>query len=82
MIGVVQVYNNRGKEVSGPVKQIAISLGGGVGLIPCPECGGDGLWDYYPDGYPHTPGDLVCIDCKGTGKVPAMIYMPPKELAK
>lgn len=37
------------------------------GKIPCPECGGTGVWDYYPSGYKHTDGDMVCVDCKGTG---------------
>lgn len=35
--------------------------------IPCQECGGTGIWDYYPKGYIPKPKDLICSDCKGTG---------------
>ena len=37
--------------------------------IPCIECGGTGVWDYYPDDYEHVHGDTVCVVCKGTGKI-------------
>lgn len=32
--------------------------------IPCLECGGTGVWDYFPE------EDTVhsCINCKGAGK--------------
>lgn len=37
--------------------------------IFCPECGGTGIWDYYPEDYIVTEKDLVCINCKGSGKM-------------
>ena len=46
----------------------------GYSYIPCFECEGTGIWDYYPDdyfpiGYVPIKTDLSCVVCKGTGKV-------------
>lgn len=36
----------------------------------CPECGGDGDWGkFMPDEDQWKPGEVPCIDCKGTGRV-------------
>lgn len=32
--------------------------------IPCLECDGTGMWDYFPEEIPAHP----CVNCKGTGK--------------
>lgn len=32
--------------------------------IPCLECGGTGVWDYFLEEMPACP----CVNCKGTGK--------------
>lgn len=32
--------------------------------IPCLECGGTGIWDYFPEKEPTCR----CVVCKGTGK--------------
>ena len=55
-------------------------FGGGVAQIDCLECGGSGIWDFYPEGWIHTPGDTVCIDCKGRGRVYTMYYSPWNEV--
>jgi len=45
------------------------------GFVPCFECEGTGIWDYYPKDYFQHEGrnptieDFQCINCKGTGKV-------------
>lgn len=37
---------------------------GGVALsIPCLECGGSGIWDFFPEEIRPCP----CNQCKGTG---------------
>lgn len=47
----------------------------GYGFVPCFECEGTGIWDYYPDDYFDyekeipTGKEFQCINCKGTGKV-------------
>lgn len=46
----------------------------GYAYVPCFECEGTGIWNYYPDGYfplgyVPTRTDLSCTTCKGTGKV-------------
>lgn len=46
-----------------------LDLGGGVGLINCVECGGDGDWTkFHPESDALPVGSLPCINCKGTGK--------------
>lgn len=32
--------------------------------IPCLECEGTGIWDYFPEEIPAHQ----CVSCKGTGK--------------
>ena len=47
----------------------------GYAYVPCFECEGIGIWDYYPDDYfdyekdVSTGKEFQCINCKGTGKV-------------
>jgi hypothetical protein len=47
----------------------------GYAHVPCFECEGIGIWDYYPNSYFDydkeipTGKEFQCIDCKGTGKV-------------
>jgi DnaJ-class molecular chaperone len=46
----------------------------GYVFVPCFECEGTGVWNYYPDdyfpnGYIPTKKELRCTTCKGTGKV-------------
>ena len=46
-----------------PFYRTVVDLGGGVGMIRCPECCASGWWAYME---PEIPGDY-CVDCKGTG---------------
>lgn len=32
--------------------------------MPCFECGGSGVWNYYPD---EDENGCLCVSCKGTG---------------
>ena len=47
----------------------------GYAYVPCFECEGTGIWDYYPDNYFDYEKEIPtgkyfqCVDCKGTGKV-------------
>ena len=47
----------------------------GYSYVPCFECEGTGIWDYYPDDFFNykdnspTGKDFQCINCKGTGRV-------------
>lgn len=54
----------------GPLAPMTVTdLGGGVGLIDCVECGGDGDWSkYHPEPELLTPSEMACVNCKGTGK--------------
>jgi len=55
---------------SGPVAIMdVIDLGGGVGVINCIECGGDGDWSkYHPEPETLTEHEKLCVNCKGTGR--------------
>lgn len=47
----------------------------GIKYIPCLECEGTGIWDYYPNDFFDyekeipTGKEFQCINCKGTGKI-------------
>lgn len=41
-------------------------LGCGAGQIDCPECEGTGDWARF---YPEPVLRMICVDCKGTGKI-------------
>lgn len=32
--------------------------------IDCMECGGTGIWNYFPEEF----GEEACVACKGTGR--------------
>ncbi|MES1988097.1 MAG: hypothetical protein V4440_08725 [Pseudomonadota bacterium] len=45
-------------------------LGGGVEVIDCIECGGDGDWSkFHPEPETLNKQDGLCVKCKGTGKI-------------
>lgn len=36
----------------------------------CPECGGDGDWTkFMPEEDRWKPGEIPCVQCKGTGRI-------------
>lgn len=39
--------------------------------INCPECGGSGIWNFYPEEY---GAETSCINCKSTGKTIVDLY--------
>lgn len=57
------VYNFARPQMT-PVKRAVVDTGGGVGVMICAECDGNGIWDYMMPEIPAEP----CVDCKGTGR--------------
>jgi DnaJ-class molecular chaperone len=51
-------------EVPMPRKPTVDEIIEGRMKIDCIECGGSGVWSFYPDGHSEA-----CVTCKGTGQV-------------
>ena len=58
---LVDVYCGRYRET---IVEINARIEKDVVLaIPCLECEGTGIWDYFPEEIPAH----LCVECKGTG---------------
>lgn len=57
---IVDVYCGCGNTA---VRVEAKIIGEVALLIPCLECDGTGIWDFFPEEIPPNP----CVQCKGTG---------------
>jgi len=49
------------------VEVAPVRFGCGAGEVPCFECDGTGDWTpFHPD---PPPEGVLCVECKGTGRV-------------